>query len=83
MKIYKYQLTSFDCIIEMPIGEIKHVNNQNNEIMLWALVDSNSSRKINRHFKVFPTGGDVEGKYIGTVLQVEGAFVWHVFELEK
>lgn len=81
MKIYKYPLPSFDCIIEMPRNaKIKCAGNQNGNIVLWAMI--NELDEISkRRFKVFPTGADIEGEYIGTVLQVGGAFVWHVFEI--
>lgn len=82
MKIYKYPLPSFDCIIEMPRNaEIKYVGNQNGNIVLWAMI--NELDEISKRcFKVFPTGANIDtGNYIGTVLQVGGAFVWHVFEI--
>lgn len=83
MRMLKYTLTSFDCIIEMPShAEIKHVGDQNGNIAIWALVYP-KDEIIKRHFKIMPTGEDIDGTmyYIGIVLQAQGSLVWHVFEV--
>lgn len=84
VKIYKYPLPSFDCVIDMPKGaEVKCVEDQNGELTLWALVDEKADY-VQRHFKVYATGSKIDegAKYLGSVLQVGGAFVSHVFEIK-
>jgi len=70
--------------IEMPKGaRIIAVQTQQDEVCLWALLDSEEKGKKIRKFAIFGTGhhiADLEGKkYIGTVQQSSG-LVWHIFE---
>ena len=74
--IYKYVLQ------KMPKGaRILDIQNQNNEIVMWALVDSDLSDEP-RYFEIYGTGEELPlgiiRKYIGTV-QV-GYLVCHIFE---
>lgn len=71
----------------MPIGaEILHVDSQDGELCLWALVDTNPGTPVTRVISVVDTGRRLwperEGRrndYIGSV--VISPSVWHVFEL--
>lgn len=82
--VWKYTLLP-ECTLEMPRGaQLLSVHVQGDDICLWALVDS-SQPLTPRHFVIFGTGHaihDVELTYIGTVMMLGGALVFHVFERE-
>lgn len=86
--IYKYVLNSHDItILEMPIdAEILTVQYQFGSVCIWALVDYTNENE-SRLFGVIPTGqlfNEKEiRKYLGTVQENGGQFIWHVFELNK
>ena len=67
--------------IKLPVGaRILTVHEQNDEVVIWALVDPKAPLET-RRFNIHPTGySEVSGleTYIGTVHI--GSFVWHVFE---
>lgn len=70
--------------IELPEdAEILTVQNQNEKICLWAMLDP-AAPKIHRTFAVFGTGWRITTnaklRYIGTVQLDGGALVSHVFE---
>ena len=87
--IYKYNLRfsySGKDSLELPIdSEILSCQLQNDEIMLWALVNPNEKQTESRYFEFFGTGHEVgcdmgiERKFINTVLFSDG-LVFHVFE---
>lgn len=71
---------------DMPVGaRVLSVGEQDDEqIYLWALVNTQERRKEKRHFFLFGTGnpieyGEPEGPFIGTV-QTRAGLVWHVFD---
>jgi len=68
--------------LSLPCGsEVLHVAIQNQEIFLWALVDT-SMPSERREIEMIGTGNEIpdeERKYISTV--VHNDLVWHVFEL--
>ena len=78
--------------IEMPVGaKILSIQNQNDQIALWAIVN-NEAEMETRKFKVVGIGWDLNSpvglskglsvdNYIGTV-QID-EFVWHVFEKKE
>lgn len=84
--IWKYTLTITDYQhIEMPIGAvIRTVQAQDDELCLWAEVDTEAPLMHRRYFEIFGTGHPihygmgVERAYLGTV-QMAG-LVWHVYE---
>ena len=80
--IYKYVLSLVENpALDMPRGaRVLDVQIQNNEICLWAIVESTEKLET-RKFFIAGTGNPVPqgaGDYIGTVQQ--DRFVWHVFE---
>ena len=82
--IYKYILDSQDCTLQLPKGsELLTVQLQNENLILWVLVNPNTNESEERHICIVGTGWDVEDnmKYITTYM--DGYFVWHVFELIK
>lgn len=92
--IYKYKLEIIDQqTIELPqYAEILCVGVQQENIYLWALIDTEATLNEMRDFEVFGKGNPVyENKepvvvgqmktdriYLGTCFV--GVFVWHVFE---
>lgn len=79
MRITEYQKLS------MPKGaEILSVQNQNDTIHLWALVDLPEPESESRRFVIIGTGQEhVKSKFINlnflATVQI-GILVWHVFE---
>lgn len=82
--IWKFVLQP-KCEIEMPEGaELLTVQEQGDDICLWAVVEPNSPR-VTRKFVGFGTGhpipGDLQLKFVGTALLHGGALVFHIFEI--
>ena len=76
--IYKYGPITFD---GTPIkGQVVHVGLQNGDIFVWSQqeVDINT-RYRERTARLYPTGLQFKGAYIGTVVMPSG-LVWHVVE---
>lgn len=88
MKIFKYELEVINSqTLQLPADAvILSVKNQNEKICLWAIVDPDSNKLQDRRIRLFGTGHtfpdayEEEFKFIGTVVQMGGQFVWHVFE---
>ena len=84
--IWKFELETTDVfIVDMPIGaEILTVQEQYGKPCLWAVVDDDVEKE-RRAFCIHGTGHPVESpevkKYIGTYQLMEGALIFHVFEL--
>lgn len=69
---------------EMPrAASVVKVEVQDDSFCLWVLLDPDEL-KVQRRFRIVPTGGIVPEKsyYVGTVLELGGKLVWHVFELD-
>lgn len=86
--VHKYILPVFDVVkVTMPIGaKCLSVANQNEKLVLYALVDTENPTAIHR-FRVSGTGHPIDEKlkhieYIGTALFQHGSLVLHVFDLE-
>lgn len=83
--IWKFPLRPFLNPIEisMPEGaQILSVQNQREDPVLWALVDTNGKPEV-RRFLVFGTGHPIPGfvgKHLGTFQAQAGTVVVHVFE---
>jgi hypothetical protein len=84
--IWKYDIPiSDECIIHlMPFdAKILSFQLQNGEPQLWVLVDSTKPMK-SRVFRGYGTGHEIENAenlvYIGTVIMLNGKFVYHLFE---
>jgi hypothetical protein len=87
MRIYKYP---FGFQVRKPIvmpkgATILSVQTQNNEPVLWALVDPEAEDVV-RVFRIVLTGEELSNeeaatlKYVDTFLLSSGHFVGHVFE---
>lgn len=76
--IYKYGPIGFDGTNIK--GQVVHVGLQNDEIFVWT----HQELAINIHYlyrtvKLYPTGVQFAGEYLGTVVMPSG-LVWHVVE---
>ena len=80
--IYKYQLKDRVSEIEIPIDfNILAIQNQDNCIFLWAVVDTDYPKE-KRTFYLLGTGQELPDnfddlEYLDTVQQNE--YVWHVY----
>lgn len=84
MKIFKYYITADRYqTIEIPVGfRLLSVQNQNEQICIWALVDNSKPLKT-LAVECFTTGQECKpislDGYLGTVQLDGGNFVTHVF----
>jgi hypothetical protein len=77
---FKVSVTGITELTMPKNAKIVHVDNQHDEICMWALVTPSRVEET-RYFEVIGTGqnfGISHREYVGTVLV--GRFVWHVFE---
>jgi hypothetical protein len=85
-KVFKYVLPDDDEFhLPLPAGaELLHLDCQNNEVALWALVDPAAPTEA-RRFRLAGTGHPIETArqltHIGTVLLMGGKLVFHLFEV--
>jgi len=85
VKIFKYQLRVDDGpqVFLMPIGaRIVPVQDQYGVPCMWALCNP-QQKQTERSFYIFGTGHHIPEaglSYLGTVQQMDGRLVWHVFE---
>lgn len=85
MVVHKFQLKLTDepQVFQMPVGaQVLTTQTQWDVICIWALVDP-QAKLDPRTFIIRGTGHPVQDnvKYIGTVQQMDGRFVWHIFEV--
>jgi len=96
MRILKYRLPAMGApgldldppnIIDLPMAARPiAVGIQGETMMLWVEVDEGTEETTTeRRFWVIGTGWPIEltgrkMKHIGTVLELESSFVWHVYE---
>lgn len=70
--------------ISMPgHAQVLDVQLQRGQPTLWALVDQGAELR-ERRFAIHGTGRPIEGwpgKFVGTFQMLEGALVWHLFEV--
>jgi hypothetical protein len=85
-KIWKYILEITDQqYLQLPMGaRILSVANQNESLVLYALVNPEEQTTENFVVQIFGTGNPIErldpmSKFIGTVVMENGKLVWHVF----
>jgi len=76
--IYKYGPITFDGASIK--GRVVHIDLQNDDVFVWTEqeVDINM-RYRDRTVRLYPTGRQFKGDYIGTVVMPSG-LVWHVVE---
>ena len=84
-KIFKYDLRILDVqVIRLPKGSaILTVQMQYGVPKIWVLVDENEE-EVDRTIEMFGTGYPIDmtngRKYLGTVQELDGRLVWHIFE---
>jgi len=85
-RIFKYELKLDSVnIVAMPKGaEVISVIEQNNGIMVYAIVDPNETKMVDKVFTIVGTGRDMtfdadDYVFLGTVSMFEGRYIWHVF----
>lgn len=85
--VYKYKVSTTK---QLPQGaRILHVDIQNEEIYMWAMVDNATDVMEFRDFVVVGTGWDLTSlentytsyNHLGSIM--DGQFVWHVLEVFK
>jgi hypothetical protein len=85
-KVFKYVLPDDDeFTLPFPAGaKLLHLDCQDNEVVLWALVDPDAPTET-RRFRLAGTGHPIETAcpltHIGTVLLMGGKLVFHLFEV--
>ena len=85
--IHKYQIPIEDeFIIGMERGaKILCFQKQRQNYCIWAIVNPRLPLE-SRSFRIVGTGipyEKIEGKYIGTVQNLDDTLVWHLFEINK
>ena len=85
MVVYKYPIKIDDIVeLELPAGaEILHVESQNDNLFLWALVDPEKPT-LHRRIRIAGTGHTIKEniiRYINTFTLYEKALWFHVFEI--
>ena len=84
--IWKYPCYTEPFEVAMPKGaEIVAFDDQQGQPSFWAIVDSDHPKET-RGFVVVGTGHPAPetnegGHYLGTCKQLDGALMWHLFEL--
>lgn len=82
ISVYKYIIPIQDiAVISMPEGaQPIHVDNQREQLCLWAIVDTNVP-KVGVKFRVAGTGHDLglNWKPLGSALFANGELVFHLF----
>lgn len=83
-EIWKFEVFIEDRFeIAMPKGsEIIAFQTQGDKPYIWAIVDP-KNKPVLRNFSIKGTGHQFEdpGEYIGTIQQLHGVLVWHLFEI--
>lgn len=85
LTVYKYPISRNDTVtaLSLPIGaEILKVDVQENDIFLWAKVNTEADKEI-RIIEVFGTGHsmpDCERIFLNTFFSQNGMYVFHAFE---
>jgi hypothetical protein len=86
-RVYKYTLESNNGFgvqtLEIPSQSILSAESQEEDIVVYALVDLDDLTPIKYEFAVYGTGHDMEigtgFKFAGTVKMHNGSFMFHVF----
>lgn len=89
--IWKFVLPIADeCALDMPPGaQILTCQEQSGMPVIWAVVDSSAPMTERRRFRIFGTGQAFDlnwpndSAYVGTFQVMEGALVFHVFEVRQ
>lgn len=88
--IYKYNLeldTGAQNILMLGVRpKVVHVDIQHERVTLWVEVDPADKSYVST-FKIVATGetyaGEDDWEHVGTFMQYNGSFVWHVLQAVK
>lgn len=79
--IYKYALSSSHNVVLLPEGaKVVLVGIQSHLIHIWLELDPEKKAKVERYFRIYPTGAKVPENFVHQGSVQEGHFVWHVYE---
>lgn len=79
--VWKYPVPIADFTLNLPEGsEIVHVESQQGDSQLWAIVDLDIGELVARNFYVTGTGHDVPDDAAYLRSWTQGPFVWHLWE---
>lgn len=84
LTIFKYPIPDKGNLAIIPVGFVpRHIALQDGRYCLWAEVDL-KQRLATWEIARYATGSKIpEGAhYLGTVLEAEGAFVWHYYAVQ-
>jgi len=79
--IYKFDINDKPWV-GPPILKVLGIAFQHETLRAWCEVDTDALAVQHRWILV-PTGGPVLGMHAGSVGQLDGAYVWHIYNLEK
>ena len=88
-EIWKFDVKLHGFELEMPKGaKILTFQTQQDIPRIWVLIDWDvaGTAKETRKFMIQGTGMGFnfdKGNYIGTVQEMDGEFIWHLFEILK
>ena len=88
MEVWKYTIGTrvvTDTLVDITIpkgAQILHTQSQREIPCIWALVNPDAELET-RYFYTAATGEEIPDshKYIGTVTQYNGEYMWHIFEV--
>ncbi len=89
MRVFKYEIPLADePLVRLPIGaRILSVGQQNDRLLLWAMVDPVEMRTRRHIFRVAGTGHEIadvsELKFLSSIQIEDGCTVLHIFEREE
>jgi hypothetical protein len=84
-KVYKYTLKAMEKqILEIPSDTILSAESQKDDIVVYALVNTDNTVGIKYEFRVYGTGHDIEDDiekcvFVDTVKMYDGVLMFHVF----
>ena len=87
-EIWKFPLTDVISTLSIPTGAVlRHFDMQHGtNACVWAQVDPDAPKE-SRFFRIVGTGHPIpepdKHVYVGTALQQQGRFVWHLFEVTR
>lgn len=88
-RIFKYSFPVTDKFsMDLPLGgRILTVQDQHGTACMWVVFDDALKKNETREFRVIGTGRPIPDyddlEYVATFKSLDGAFVWHLFEVDE
>jgi hypothetical protein len=83
--VWKYPIDAQEVTLNIPKDyKVLKIEMQRNTPTMWVEVDTDT-KEVPKKFKIFGTGWPLDNnvtRHAGSYIQAEGAFVWHVYEVE-